>query len=84
MHAATPDQREQRKNEERTATGIVIQRNYDSTGTLRAFLLATGEKVNRAQLKVTRGESTELKRAITRADPHPPPAIDEMISPIPD
>jgi hypothetical protein len=38
MFKATPEEREQQKNEERTATGIVIGRNYAPTGTLKVYM----------------------------------------------
>jgi hypothetical protein len=39
------------KNEERTATGIVIGRNYDPAGILKVYMIDSSTVVNRAKLK---------------------------------
>jgi hypothetical protein len=82
MHAASLDEREQRKNEERTATGIVIKRNFDATGTLQVYLLETGIIVNRARMKQELHHSNERRRYLESLDPNQPSSLDEMMKPV--
>lgn len=51
--------RDTKKNEERTATGIVIGRNLDPTGTLEIYNIDSGTKVNRCRIKLLRQPSTD-------------------------
>lgn len=53
-----------KKNEERTATGIVVGRNIDETGTLAIYNIDTGTRVNRCKTKLVRQPSGALRAQI--------------------
>ena len=67
--STSKEDREVKKNEERTATGIVIGRNFDSTGTLDIYNIDTGNRVNRCKVKLVRQPSTALKQQIRALAP---------------
>lgn len=48
--SSSHEDREVKKNEERTATGIVIGRNFDAMGTLDIYNIDSGTRVNRCKL----------------------------------
>ena len=82
MFKATPEEREQQKNEERTATGILIGRNYDPTGTLKVYMIDSGTIVNRAKLKAPCRQTAELRRRLESLCENPINE-DDLITPIP-
>lgn len=63
QHTSKED-REVKKNEERTATGIVVRRNFNPTGTLEIYNIDTGTRVNRCRVKLLRQPSAALKAQI--------------------
>jgi hypothetical protein len=75
----TPGEQEQLKNENRTATGIVVKRNLDSHGTLQVYLIDSGRFVNRAKLIIERTRTAELKRQLERLAPTQEVADEDII-----
>jgi uncharacterized membrane protein YgcG len=83
MRAATDEEKEQQKNEERTATGIVIKRNYDPTGTVTVYMIESGSTVNRVKMRTPCQHTGELRRQLEALCPHPEVSEDDLITPIP-
>jgi hypothetical protein len=77
------DDREVKKNEERTATGIVVRRNFDPTGTLEIYNIDSGTRVNRCKVKLVRQPSAALKAQIRALTPPNEVVAEDMILPIP-
>jgi hypothetical protein len=77
------DDREVKKNEERTATGIVIGRNFDPTGSLEIYNIDSGTRVNRCKVKMVRQPSAALKAQIRALTPIKEVIADDMILPVP-
>ena len=78
------EDREVKKNEERTATGIVVRRNFDPTGTLEIYNLETGTRVNRCKVKLLRQPSNALRAQIRALTPTNNEVVEEdMILPVP-
>ena len=63
------EEKEQLKNESRTATGIVVKRNLDSHGSLQVYLIDSGRFVNRAKLRLERTHTNELRRQLEKLAP---------------
>ena len=72
------EEREQKKNEERTATGIVIGRNLDPTGTLDIYNIESGTRVNRCKVKLIRKPSDYLKTQLRKITPRDEIDDDDM------
>lgn len=81
--SSSKEDRDAKKNEERTATGIVIGRNLDPTGTLEIYNLDTGTRVNRCKVKLLRKPSAALKAQIRALAPSKEVVEDDMILPVP-
>jgi len=82
QHSSKED-RDVKKNEERTATGIVIGRNLDPTGTLEIYNIDSGTRVNRCKVKLLRKPSTALKSQLRNLAPVREVVDDDMILPVP-
>jgi hypothetical protein len=80
--SSNKEDREVKKNEERTATGIVIGRNFDSTGTLDIYNIDTGSRVNRCKVKLVRQPSTALKAQIRALAPPNEVVEDDLLLPV--
>ena len=81
---STKEERDVKKNEERTATGIVIGRNFDPTGTLTIYNIDSGTRVNRCKVKLVRQPSAALKSQIRALTPTTKEVVaDDMILPVP-
>ena len=76
------EDRDVKKNEERTATGIVIGRNFDSTGTLEIYNIDTGTRVNRCKVKLVRQPSNALRAQIKALSPPNEVVEQDQILPI--
>jgi hypothetical protein len=75
----TQGEQEQLKNENRTATGIVVKRHLDSHGTLQVYLIDSGRFVNRAKLVVERTHTIDLRRQLERLAPVQAVPDDELL-----
>ena len=82
QHSSKED-RDVKKNEERTATGIVIGRNLDPTGTLEIYNIDTGTRANRCKVKLLRKPSTALKAQLRSLAPAREVVEDDVILPVP-
>jgi hypothetical protein len=82
QHTSKED-REVKKNEERTATGIVIGRNFDPTGTLEIYNVDTGTRVNRCKVKLVRQPSAALKAQLRALSTDNEVVPEDMILPVP-
>jgi hypothetical protein len=81
--ATSKDDREVKKNEERTATGIVTRRNFDPTGTLEIYNIDTGTRVNRCKVKIIRQPSAAFKSQIQALASTTEVVEDDMILRVP-
>jgi hypothetical protein len=77
------EDREVKKNEERTATGIVTKRNFDSTGTLEIYDIDGGSRINRCKVKLVRKPSSALRAQIKTLTPDNEVVDNDLILPVP-
>lgn len=83
QQGTSKEDREVKKNEERTATGIVIKRNFDATGTLEIYNIDEGTRVNRCRVKLIRQPSTALKSKLHALAPAKVVVDEDMFLPVP-
>jgi hypothetical protein len=77
------DERDAKKNEERTVTGIVVGRNLDPTGTLEIYNIESGSRVNRCKVKIIRQPSAALKTQIRQLTPTKEVVEEDIVLPVP-
>ena len=77
-----PHLRDLQANEERTATGIIVGRNLDETGTFKVWLLESEELVNRASILKELYPTAEARLRIASKTPRDEVAEADVFRPI--